>query len=159
MGPSFIITTHWRAEASAARVWPLLAHAAHWPRWWSSISRTDLIPTSGPPDGRPWRLALGRPLQLAVATLASQPHQWLTVRLRGDVQGQATFTLGQDAPNGLDITCRCELQLPAADMPGWALWVQRRIRKLLLTLAQDMGRALECRVHILDSWQGSAWRP
>jgi len=169
-----ICTTSAWVDTSAPRLWHLLADAPGWPQWWSAVARCDVAaPASGNTvlPGR-WRLALGWPLHLVVSRLASQPQEWLTWRLRGDLDGQATFMLqaagsapaGSPAgahagrPPGLDLTCRCELREPP---PGWwwgAAALEHRTSGLLLGLARDLGRALHCRSEVLGHWQGSRWR-
>ena len=157
-----ICTTSAWVDTSAPRLWELLADAPHWPLWWSAVARCDVAtprPRHALLAGR-WRLALGWPLHLVVSTLASQPQEWLTWRLQGDLDGQATFMLqpAGGAPAGLDLTCRCELRGPA---PGWwrgSAALERRAGGLLLALARDLGRALQCRTEVLGHWQGSRWR-
>jgi hypothetical protein len=127
------------------------------------VARTDRLTANSAQTrqdlARAWRTALGRPLHLAVLTLGGQPHQWLSLRLQGDLQGQATFTLQPAARHGLDITCRCELQGPRRGLRPWAPVFERRARRLLQHLARDLGLALGCRTAMLGTWQGSAWHP
>jgi uncharacterized protein YndB with AHSA1/START domain len=155
MGSRFIITTRCRADTSAARAWTLLADAHRWPQWWSAIAQVQSMQLPGAMPGNwSWRVVLGRPLRLVVSTLASQPPQWLTLRLHGDLLGQATITLQPASGRGLDITCRCELQTPRYALRPLALVFENRLRQLLRSLSTDVGRALHCEVQQLDSWQG-----
>jgi hypothetical protein len=162
MATTFIITTNWWADTALPPAWALLSNAGAWPRWWRAVARTQLVPqgrrAAGRPGPWPWRTALGLPLQLRVTRLAAQPPGWLTLRLQGDLQGQATFTLQQAAAKGIELSCRCELAGPLArhGFRGWLL--ERRVLTVLQSLAHDMGRALQCRVQPLGGWQGSASR-
>jgi hypothetical protein len=94
-----------------------------------------------------------------VTTLGGQPQQWLSLRLQGDLQAQATFSLEPAVGRGLDITCRFELQGPRRGLRPWAPVFERRARQLLQHLARDLGLALGCRSDLLGTWQGSAWHP
>jgi uncharacterized protein YndB with AHSA1/START domain len=161
----FICTTTARIDTSTTRLWPLLADTANWPRWWTAVGLSRRPPASGRPAPRAtwlgrWRLAVGRPLHLAVATLASQPQEWLTLRLQGDLHGQATFML--QAPgareSGLDLTCRCELQNPGPARWLAAVGLEHRVQGLMRALVRDLGLALQCRSEVLGHWQGSSWR-
>jgi hypothetical protein len=167
-GAHFICTTTARIDTSALRLWPLLADSADWPRWWTAVARSGKPQAPGRPPRTPWlgrwRLAVGWPLHLAVATQASQPQEWLTIRLNGDLQGQATFMLqlpGQpdsSPQTGLDLTCRCELQDPRPALWPGAAGLEHRMHRLMQTLVRDLGRALQCRSEVLGHWQGSSWR-
>lgn len=160
MGSNLIIATCLWADTSAEQAWPLLADAAAWPQWWHAIAQSRAWPADAlhTASALPWRALLGRPLRLAVATLAAQPRAWLTLRLEGDLQGQATFTLEPAAQHGLSISCRCELQAPRGSLSALAPWFERRVLRLLQSLGQDFGLALSCRIRLMAAWQGSAWR-
>jgi hypothetical protein len=162
MVTTFIITTHWWADTALQPAWNLLTNSDAWPRWWRAVARAQGSGHGGRAargtSGWPWRTMLGLPLHLGVAALAAQPPGWMTLRVQGDLQGQATFTLQPAAGTGIDLSCRWELGGPLArqGVRGWLL--KRRVERLLQSLAQDMGHALDCRVHQLGVWQGSSRR-
>jgi uncharacterized protein YndB with AHSA1/START domain len=168
-GTRFIFTTTARIDASALRLWPLLADTPGWPRWWTAVARSDKPPAQRRRWPRTtwlgrWRVAAGWPLHLAVDLLASQPQEWLTLRLQGDLQGQATFmlqghgTTKGSLQHGLALTCRCELQDPRPPLWAGAAGLEHRMHRLMQTLVRDLGRALQCRSVMLGHWQGSSWR-
>jgi uncharacterized protein YndB with AHSA1/START domain len=162
---SFIFTTTARIDTSTARLWRVLMATSDWPSWWLAVARCE-SPPAGPkralPGGR-WRVAWGLPLQLNVATVASEWPDWLTVRLQGDLRGQLTFAVqpacgpASEAQRGVDLTCRCELLGVLVGLWPWRMLLERRIRRLAQTLVHDLGQVLHCPARVLSHWQGSAW--
>ena len=168
----FIITTTAWVDSSVPCLWQRLADVRGWPRWWTAVASADPAPwparlaaPSRMPIGRWWRRAMGWPLQLVVSIRASQPTEWLTLQLQGDLRGQATFMLqaARGPAHGVDLTCRCELEDPQRGAWGpferrrWSPGFESQVVRWLQALVDDLGRALNCRTQRVGHWQGSAW--
>ncbi len=153
MNPNFVMTSRWRLQAEAARVWPLIGHSQAWAQWLPSIE-----PTPEHRNRLRWHMPWPWAAEFEIAAVQSTPPQEFTCQLHGPLRARWSWLLEAQASAPVDLTLRVEICL---DRP----W-RRRLSPLLLPwLAQRhfaalragvprLGRLLACEASRPSEWAG-----
>ncbi len=165
MYPTLVLTSSWWLASPPLDTWRLVADVAGWPRWWSALA--IVVPARAAAGdthrtlARPvptWRNLAGLPLRLRVLATSGAPGSMIELRVRGDLQGGATWLFAPAHALGTEVTCRWELQVPE-DSGLWGLAMrvlsERRHFARMRGCAGGMGRMLGCKVQPMREWSGS----
>ena len=160
----FVLTSRWRLDTTADRVWQLLTDVETWPRWWRDVRHAQLLSrASTAPVGDvvaiDWASALLYRVHLRVTTTVAEHARVLEGRADGDLHGHGLWLLDPVGPDQVDLTYRWDVVLHRP-------WM-RRLAFLLRPLfewnhfvvmragARGMAAALGCRLGGKHEWAGA----
>jgi len=154
-----VMTSRWRLDTAAHRVWPLLLDGAGWPGWWRCVRAVQ--PLAEPHHWQlnwqaPWWLPAVSTVQLGPADEAAGLVQ---AQVSGDLAGQWTWVLDARADGGCTVTFRWVLSPPAAALGPWLddwllLRLQRQHQADMGASAAKLSARLACRCGPVRQWCG-----
>jgi hypothetical protein len=160
----YVLTSRWRLDAPADRVWQLLTDIDGWPRWWRYVRRVRVVAAGGPDSlgqvtAIEWTSALPYRIRLLVRTTRSERGRQLEGRTDGDLQGHGTWVLEAAAGVTVDVTYRWDVELRKPWMRVLAFLLRPLFEwnhfVVMRAGAQGMARALGCRVLRAEEWSGA----
>ena len=163
MNPHFVLTSRWRMDIDAAPLWALLTDIPSWPRWWPQVKRVRVLQrAAGDPVGNltqiDWSSAPLNDLRLQLLTTAAERPRLLEGRASGDLRGLGAWILEPTPDGGVELTCRCEVELDRSWMRSLAPLLRPVLEGKLFAVvragAQGMAQALGCRHWGSHEWSG-----
>lgn len=117
----FVLTSQWRLDCSASRVWTLLEDVGTWPAWWPEVSEVSLLDQgaqdgTGRSAGLVWRTPLPYRLRLQITRTRALPPLELEGTACGDLDGCGLWLLEPQPDDGVIVTCRWDVCLSRAWM-------------------------------------------
>jgi uncharacterized protein YndB with AHSA1/START domain len=159
-----VLTSRWRLDAPAERVWQLLTDIDGWPRWWRYVRQVRVVAAGGPDAvgqvvAIEWASALPYRIRLQVTTTRTERARQLEGRADGDLQGCGTWVLEPAAADTVDVTYRWDVTLHKPWMCVTAFLLRPLFEwnhfVVMRAGAQGMAQVLGCRVLRASEWAGA----
>lgn len=97
----FHLVTVWTLDASQEEIWKALVESEHWPDWWPTVKRVELLDPGGE-NGigsirrLTWSTALPYDIVFETTTTRVEPMTVIEARARGELDGIGRWTLTPD---------------------------------------------------------------
>lgn len=149
------LVTHWVTRAPIERVWDLILHSEHWPRWWQGVEEVrDLTPhIDGVGNVRHyiWRSALRYRVTFDIKLTQLEPMRFLEGAASGEVVGWGRWYL-RTVNGAVDVIYDWDVEVAN---PLWRLlspigrpifrWNHHRLMHLgAVGLARELGYEVNC---------------
>ena len=113
-----MLVSHWRIDATRARVWQALHDPTGWPRWWPYVASVDRL-DAGDADGIGaryhfhWTSRLPYSIRIDTQVAEVIPQQLIRASAGGDLHGEGIWRLREDGDaTAVEYTWQVKLDRP-----------------------------------------------